>query len=237
MQLSIPQLPIEQRGTGYTNDNLMYHNFYQSPRYGSLNLKHENYNERHIFMNSLLQEIYTKHSLLLSDNKQISSDSFADYHFPILFQIETLVYWMRKNMDEIIGLNYYASFYKRKGREPAKLIISSVGTLINSPNSDVYAVFKDHIFIMERLNDISNTYKHSFLTSEAHSLFGKEEPVVNCLDLTNNHGDKGPIFHSYFLREIVDNYWNFFMTSRDALKGFHWNAQQSPLNNEDHNPS
>ncbi len=222
MKLKIPQIPIEQRGTAFTNDNYVYYNFYQSPRYGGLNRKHEDYNERHIFMNTLLRDIYSRHALIFSDNGRVGTHAFSESHYPLLFLTETLIYWIRKNMDEMIGMNYYACYFAKVGTEPKKLAIASIGTLINKPTSDVYAIFREIIPKMERINEISNTYKHSFLTSEAHNLYNPDEPAVNCLDLNRNNANNEPVFHSHFLKYIIADYCSFFELSRNALKNFRW---------------
>lgn len=220
MQLTIPQIPITERGRIFTEQDYVYYNFFDSPRYGGLHLKHEDYNERHIFMNELLKEIYIEYSITIIEHIQIENYSFQNGHYRILFMIENLIYWMRKNIDEMIGFNYYAYYFKKHGAEPNKLKISSIGNLINKKSHKLYSTFGSHIEKLNIINEISNTYKHSFITSEAHHLIGKNEPIVNCLDMHRNNVANNPKWHSYFLREIVEDYVSFFTLSRETLKQF-----------------
>jgi hypothetical protein len=230
MNFTIPQIAIQERGRLFTDQDYVYTNLFFSQVYGSLHLKHSDFNERHIFMNHLLSEIYTTYTLTMNGLSEIESHHFANGHYKVLFLTETFIYWIRKNIDEMIGLNYYAYHFTKYKTEPAKLKIASIGNLINKKDHALYTTFFAHIDKLNRINEISNTFKHSFVNSEAHNLFGKREPVVNCLDLHRNNAVKGPVWHSYYLREIVEDYDTFFVSSRQSLKKF-----QGPwLNTDSH---
>jgi len=219
MQLSIPQIPIAKGGVRYNNRDFLLH-LHNSPQFGSLGLKYWDYHERHIFMNELICRIYTLHELEKKFMQNEKPHSLRQEHRQIIFSIETLVYWLRKNVDEMIGFSFYLDFLAREGKEPKKLVASSIGGLLK--NDAMKAKFKDHIMPLERLNEISNTYKHSFVTSEAHVLIGRDEPVVNCLDLKRNSVDSPLIHHSFFLREMISDYVSFFEYCRIALQAFEW---------------
>jgi hypothetical protein len=227
MQLDIPQIPVLERGKVFTEKDYVYSNFFDSPHYGRLHLKHDDYNERHIFMNKLLKDIYVLYALTMEEHIQLEMHSYQHGHFQILFMIESIVYWLRKNIDEMIAFNYYAYYFAKKGEEPKKLQIASIGTLLNHKNNELYSVFASHLKQLNRINEISNTYKHSFISSEAHSLIGKDEPVVNCLDIHHNNAVNEPVWHSYYLREIVGDYISFFNLSREKLKAFKLPSRQA----------
>lgn len=222
MQIKIPQISTQERGRVFTDTNYVYYNFFNSPTYGALNRRHDDYNERHIFMNNLLKDIYITHGRIMNENFRTETYSYQHSHYKLLFMIESLIYWVRKNADDMIGFNYYAFYFSKHGTEPTKLDISSIGNLLHSKNHELYAVFQSHINKLERINEVSNTFKHSFITSEAHNLIGKDEPVVNCLDIRRNNASNQPEWHSYFLRQIIEDYDSFFELSRETLKKFKW---------------
>ncbi len=124
--------------------------------------------------------------------------------------IESLIYWIRKNVDDMIGFNYYAFYFSKHGTEPSKLDISSIGKLLNHKTHELFRMFQSHIGKLQRINEVSNTFKHSFITSEAHDLMGKDEPVVNCLNIQWNDTCNEPQWTSYFLRQIIEDYDSFF---------------------------
>jgi hypothetical protein len=70
---------------------------------------------------------------------------------------------------------------------------------------------------LEKINDISNTFKHSFITSEVHHLIGKDEPTVQCLDMKHNSLSSKIVYHNYFLKDIVEDYVLFFIDARSIL--------------------
>ena len=222
MKIKIPQISTQERGRDFTDDNYVFYNFFNSPMYGSLNRRHHDYNERHIFMNELLKEIYITHSMIMNNGFQTNSYSFQHLHYKLLFMTESLIYWIRKNVDDMIGFNYYAFYFSKYGTEPSKLDISSIGNLLHNKAHEVFQVFQSHVDKLERINEVSNTFKHSFITSEAHNLMGKDEPVVNCLNIKWNDTSNQPQWHTYFLRQIIEDYGSFFELSRETLKEFKW---------------
>lgn len=224
MKIKIPQITIQERGRDFTDSNYVYYNFFNSPAFGALNRRHHDYNERHIFMNELLKDIYITHHIIMSEIGQTESYSFQHSHYRLLFMTESLVYWVRKNVDDMIGFNYYAFHYAKYGTEPLKLKICSIGNLLHSKTHDLYKIFEEYIDKLTRINEVSNTFKHSFITSEAHNLIGKDEPVVNCLDIKWNDTSNQPQWHSYFLRQIIEDYDSFFELSRETLKKFNCKA-------------
>ncbi len=222
MEVNIPQIPIlRQRGATGQAD-FLFHNLPNSPLFGSLGTKHYDYNERHIFMNSLLNEIYTLHAAHVQKIYGADADHEQLSHARHLFLTETIVYWMRRNIDEMIGLNYYCYYALKNASEPTKLKISAIAHLLPKKEHALYAVFRQHMAALQRINDISNTYKHSFITSDTHHLYNLQEPAVNCLDMEYNNAKTPLKFHSYFLREILASYIAFFQTSHNTLKQFKW---------------
>jgi hypothetical protein len=220
MKVFIPQIPIQKSGFRTTDEDLLM-NLSASPQYGTFFQKFTDYHERHVYMNELLCDIYLLHTMerpmMVAGGKQVSIKSWRN---KIIFSTETLIYWMRKNIDEFIGFNYYAYYVKQNKKEPESLEIHSIGMLLKDKFHYLYSRFSEHIGNLQTINDISNTFKHSFVTSEAHMLIGKDEPVVNCLEMKHNKTKNAPVFHSYFLKDVVQMYIQFFVDARAELKTF-----------------
>jgi len=228
LQTIIPQIPAEKR-TKYGDPNFMFH-LYHSPYYGRLGLKLKDFNERHFFINRLLREIFMLHAKEKTFMHGGINYSLKSDHTRILFATENFIYWIRKNIDELIGFKYCLHYLQTKGREPKELIISSIGSLLHEPaGATLKKQFRQHLSCLKRINKISNTYKHSFVNSETHYLIGKNEPTVNCLEMPWNSTEKEPIFHSYFLKDIVQDYWSFFCHVRSAIQTFQWPVDKTPL--------
>jgi len=225
LETTVPQIPTEKM-TKYDDPNFMFHLSY-SPYYGSLGFKLMDFNERHFYMNRLLQEIFVFHSKEKTFMNGAINYSLKSERTRILFATESLIYWIRKNIDELIGFQYCLHYLQTNGKEPKKLTISSIGSLLHDPAGvDLRSLFQQHLPFLTRINKISNTYKHSFINSETHRLIGKDEPSVNCLEMPRNSTAKEPIFHSYFLKDIVQDYWSFFCHIRSSVQTFQWPADK-----------
>ena len=220
MKITFPQISIQQRGKNYTDKNFVYHNFFDSDKFGALYDRHHDYNETHIFMNRMLLEIFMTHGLIEDQNLKMDIFSFQDAHYKLLFTIESFIYWVRKNIDDMIAFNYYGFFLYKHKKEPTTLKIDCIGNLINHTGHELYKTFEKHLKNLEMINSISNTFKHSFVTSESHRLIGKGEPTVNCLGLKRNNLDNPPEWYSISLRQVVEAYDAFFVHSRETLKSF-----------------
>jgi hypothetical protein len=228
LKATIPQISATSGGMRFDDQNYMYH-LYFSPNYGQLINKFTDYNDRHLFMNSLIQDIY----LLHENEKPFMTDaprySLKGQRTNILFTTETLIYWIRKNIDDLIGLQYCLYVLQKDGNEPEELTISSIGSLLDKKvGIPLQPLFAEHISALKRINDISNTFKHSFVTSETHMLIGKDEPTINCLNLPWNKTKNTPVFHSYFLKDILNDYAAFFAYARSLVRGFQWPNRVDP---------
>jgi hypothetical protein len=230
LKVTIPQLIATEGGMKHDNPNFMWH-LYLSPNYGQLINKFVDLNDRHLYMNQLLREIYLFHELEKSFMNDIAKYSIKGNYKRILFATETLIYWIRKNIDELIGLQYTLHILKTEGREPDRLKIDSIGKLFQkSIGEPLRPCFTEHLPALERINEISNTFKHSFITSETHTLIGQDEPTVNCLNMPHNMTTNAVAFHSYFLKDILNDYGAFFLHARSLIRAFQWpNTTSVPI--------
>lgn len=222
LKTTIPQISATKGGIKYGDRNFMMH-LHFSPYYGHLGNKLMDFNSRHIFMNQLLQDIYLLHELEKSFINCTATYSLYEQRTKILFTTESLIYWIRKNIDELISFQYCLHILQTEGYEPRKLTISSIGNLLNEKKgAPLRPFFSAHLSALKRINEISNTFKHSFVTSETHMLIGKDEPAVNCLNMPWNYTKNTPTFHSYYLRDIIKDYDAFFVHVRSLIQTFQW---------------
>ncbi len=222
MEIIIARIPIETKNIKYGDENFLF-GLNPSVRFGQLNLKFSDYQDRHLYLNRLLEEIF---KLYFTDRMRFAHDFNASLDInqkTILFHTQSVVHWVRKNIDELIGLHYYYDHILSGKGEPDDLRISSIGALLNQNNDNhpLRELFKDHLATLNIINDVSNALKHSFINSETHGLYGKDAPTVNILD--SRGSERGtrlpePVLRSYFLHDIIHWYSEFFVNARDKAK-------------------
>lgn len=213
IKVEIPQIDVPQGNPTMLNKEFLF-NLPPSPLFGSHNLRFMDYAARHNYVNALIREIYIEHNIGKNIRENKTFYSFDVTHYTYKNNIETVIYWLRKTTDEMISLVYYINFVKREKIEPTKIEVDSIGKLLND-QGNIKTLFTDHILFLTSLNNISNSYKHSFINRETSHLIGVEEPTVVSLQMKENDINKIPVLHNYYLREVIDNYVTFF---KDATK-------------------
>lgn len=180
------------------------------------------------FINKLIANIYTEHYLW---QKSFIEDAYSvQYSMPdqvqeINYNIETLVYWLRKSCDELICLQYILCHWLEGGNKLDEVRIDSIGKLLSKEirNEIRRLLMETHTGsedFLKEINDISNTFKHSFVNYQLYGLMGKGEPVVNALRFRMNKIDAlGPDFLNQYLRSIINGYSSFFSSSLINIEG------------------
>ncbi len=222
MEIIIAQIPIETKAIKFGDENFLF-GLTPSVKFGQLNQKFSDFHDRHIYMNRILDEIYR---MYFTDRMRFAHNFNAslDLHQKtIVFHTQTILHWIRKNIDELIGLHYYYEHILSGNGEPDELHISSIGSLLHDRNKDhvLRGLFKVHLERLNIINEVSNTYKHSFINSEVHGLYGADAPTVNSLDpkgSSKSSAPSEPVYRAYFLHDMVSWYSDFFLTARDVAK-------------------
>ncbi|MGF2412262.1 MAG: hypothetical protein ACQUYJ_08045, partial [Ferruginibacter sp.] len=128
------------------------------------------------------------------------------------YKTETVIYWFRKTSDELIGLQYFMFYIVENNAEPDVIKIESIGNLLNS-DSYLKVVHDKSLIFLKLLNDVSNSYKHSFIDYEAAFLFGRYEPTLNSARRKWNKSENHAELFENNLRDIVTGFTQFYNDS------------------------
>jgi hypothetical protein len=136
------------------------------------------------------------------------------------FYEEQVVYWLRKTSDELISLAYVIDEWNRTGKWPPAVKIDSIAGLIHgSPSSELQQLFGPHEQFLFTLNDVANSFKHSFINTDI-IVAGSEYPVVYALALKYNKLSETPIFYQVHFEQLVNQFSTLFKKSRDTIQGW-----------------
>ncbi len=128
---------------------------------------------------------------------------------------EEVVYWLRKSCDELISLNTVIARCRVSGAYPTAVNPDSIGALLAIEPLPPYAA--EHATFLSTINDIANAYKHSFINSEINRI-GAEEPVVFALGLKRNSLANVPTFYTVSLRDVIEQFNMFYLSSVEELR-------------------
>jgi hypothetical protein len=129
--------------------------------------------------------------------------------FRYRFQMEQVIYWLRKIADQLISMLYILRQKQETGDYPKQILVASIGKLL-SMKEDEKEELKVHFKLLKILNEIFNAYKHTLVNAQLHGHRGLNEPVVFAL-AAQNMSSKQPNFHVVGFKSILDNY-NLFLT-------------------------
>jgi hypothetical protein len=126
-----------------------------------------------------------------------------------IFSIEETIYMLRRAGDELVSMICMLENYEAQNQYPNKIKIDCFGALLAQGKNERIQVFSGHEELMEKLNDIANAFKHSFINSD-HTLVGFEEPRIHALNLSFNKLSSDPVFYDVKLDDIVSEYSDFY---------------------------
>src|SRR5690606_2223411 len=118
---------------------------------------------------------------------------------------------------QLICLSYILNYKHKNGNYPKKIKIDSIGRFLNSQTKYLseFAPYRDYL---EKLNEVSNAYKHSFLNGQTMNLRGSFEPVLFALDLKYNDKSMKPTFYSIKLKGMITEFDEMFQALKEKLK-------------------
>lgn len=156
------------------------------------------------------QDFYSHQELVkLRGGMSLLNESFKQS-----YNIEQVIYWLRKTADEFISVIYVLQYFKENNEYPTKIKISSVGKLLNYGNT-LDDKLTNHLNLLKKINEISNGFKHSIINSHVHR--GRNEPVVFALAAFNDISSQ-PKFYVVSLRAIIESYNKFLIDVKDILQ-------------------
>ena len=176
INVSIPQVPVPGDFNGRSFNMKFFFDLPALPEYGNMGLKNYDYGQRHHFINNLLREIFIDFELEKS-RREGEMYTIDNLFYKIKNETETVIYWIRKTVDDLIGVAYFIhqTYVKRIRLE--KIDVDSIGRLQFCADIDFKNLFEKHNASLENLLNVSNSYKHSFIQYESGHLIGKDEPT------------------------------------------------------------
>lgn len=206
MMKKIPELDIKKKNEwALHKDNLVID--FPITEYSNLSLKWIEIIQRIDNINELIKNLFTDFQLINADilsDKIIESYIKTPLHYKQKFLTEQIFYWIRKTIDEIISIIYVLEYLKKYNEFPMQIKIDCIGKLLNEKNI-LSKIKNKYLELFKIINDISNTYKHSFLNSEVHNHIGEKDPLVFSYGFKNNDLKKEKIFTSYKIEDIINS--------------------------------
>lgn len=207
--VEIPKINIDKKHDWAINkENIIIE--FPDTQYSNFNLKWIEIVQRIDNVNDLIKSLFNDYVTI---NLDLDIDPIKDsiiktpLYYKQKFVTEQIFYWIRKTVDEFISLIYVLEHLKSNNNEfPEKIRIDCIGSLISKNNKDFLIVIKNNrLDILTIINDISNTYKHSFLNSEIHANIGEKDPLVFAYGLERNDFDRKTVFVNYKIADVINS--------------------------------
>jgi hypothetical protein len=179
--------------------------------FGNFALKYMKIVDRIDRVNALILGVFSSFSLALP------SQGFGESLSQHQLIAEEVVYWLKKTADELISLHYALYIQEKTGQFPSKIEVDCIGLLNHQNAQDFKQNFLAHLSLLNILNEVANSYKHSFVNSDV-SYASAEEPYVFALALKKNDLGNQPQFHIVRFAELVIGFNRFFRDSVEMLK-------------------
>jgi hypothetical protein len=192
--MNIPQIKlIQSKGQLMHNDDIIVLD--PDSDFGNLTIKYFVILTRIAKVNLELEKLYKdfKNVDYYDENPIVypKLDDCYDYH-----KVEQIIYDLRVSTDQLICLSYVLNYKRINGKYPKKIKID----------------------FLEKLNQVSNAYKHSFLNGQTMNLRGSFEPVLFALDLKYNDKSEKPVFYSIKLVGIIKEFDEMFQVLNNKLR-------------------
>jgi hypothetical protein len=186
--------------------------------FGNLNLNYSQIVIRIECVNSQIIDLY--HKFYIEKHKR-ETEGFAMYNldesYLNIMVTEQIFYWLRKTTDEIISLISLCTDFKSNGKYPKKIKVSSIGEFLKlkTPFIEVIEENKD---LLKLLNEISNTFKHSFINPQIMAYKGSEYPVVFAYNLHYNDLKNEAKFIQIELKKFLNDYDKFLLEIKNYIE-------------------
>ncbi|WP_343697140.1 hypothetical protein [Flavobacterium sp.] len=167
--------------------------FCASEYWGNLSNKVHFVFSRLDYLNDILVSICEKVELYKTNLKQRNGLNNKKTVITPYIEIIHVMSDLRMIIDELIALLYIVEKRKDLGDYPTKIELESIGKLLGKWNENKFeevSFFLDYKTLLKNVNDITNTYKHSFIND--HVLFYRqlEKPTVYAIRNFNSEFDK-----------------------------------------------
>lgn len=176
--------------------------------------------------NGLLKSIFEKLALYKENFKKRNGLNTHETSVVPFIEIIHVISDLRMIIDEIIALLYILEKRSEDGDYPDTIEIDSIGTLLNKLDKGeqkYLQFFKSYQVFLRLVNDITNTYKHSFIND--HILFFRQLDVPTVYAIKSakyqnrNKFDKNANkLISIPLEEIISEFNKMFTNYRTLIK-------------------
>jgi len=191
---------------------------------------------------NLLTKLAWVHQRVTEINRRLSeafaiwtaaqSEEISDAAARHLFSVEHVIFQMRRAAAELIGLRSVVSHYANFGEWPRSVDPDCVGGLLGSCDLAQQEVYRDHEDFLNKLNDLSNAQKHSFLNSDT-TLFGRDEPTANALHRKRNRANSPMEVYGVSLRAMACSFECFCLSALTELRDLSAQIQNRQASNSD----
>ena len=139
---------------------------------------------------------------------------FSTYYFSRLAKLYSyLIFDLRTYIDTFITLVYLFN----TGGLGQEIIISDIGNYLYNIPSDKQ-LFKKFNSFFNIINDLSNSYKHSFLNNYSFQIFGRDEVCIPAIYAKHNKDLSNPKNYLIPVKQLVNDFTVFFHFAMDTLK-------------------
>lgn len=144
-------------------------------------------------------------------------DSMKDVFNKHRFSTEYAVSGMRRVADELVTLVWCMHQLRDGGEIPSRVRIDTIGLIFKHNYHGPDGLFERHLNFIKLLNDLSNTFKHSFIQSDLARI-GENEPLVLALNLERADLENESQFYAIKLSAFISDYNCFFNDCREWLR-------------------
>lgn len=142
------------------------------------------------------------------ENLNMQLQIYNTYKYKRLNKLhEYIVFDLKHFVDEIIATISIIRGFVRKN----KVYISSIGAYLSKKQSD-FIDFDNFLDLFQKLDDLSNSYKHSYANSDL-SLIGRDEDCFVALYSKYNDFDTNPTPYVISMNYVIDEFNKFYSFS------------------------
>lgn len=146
------------------------------------------------------------------ENLNMQLQIYNTYKYKRLNKLhEYIVFDLKHFVDEIIATISIIRGFVRKN----KVYISSIGAYLSKKQSD-FIDFDNFLDLFQKLDDLSNSYKHSYANSDL-SLIGRDEDCFVALYSKYNDFDTNPTPYVISMNYVIDEFNKFYSFSFELI--------------------
>lgn len=192
---------VGKRGNYIISENRIF-----KQRFSTLELKHVNL----ILRISRINKLCLEHTKKWKKEK----DKWRNTNYNFAFLQEEIIYHLRRAVDDMISIVWMQNQFENENFV-SKIAIDSIGRYLNHKNTELKC-FDECTDFLETINDISNSYKHSFYQS-VQILISQEEPAFYVYTYKANDTSNGEKEYLYKQSELLEGFEKMLLIYLDTV--------------------